>query len=375
MNENNLTDEKLSETCQQKCICSSCGGALKYLPRTQYLKCESCGSQFTIEPTNSKIEEQDYAEYIANNIGTQDIQTIHIVECANCGARISFDNNIVSDKCPFCNSILVVSNTTDESQIRPSAMIPFNINAQQAVNAVNDWLRHAQNVPNDFSKQISNIETLKGLYIPYWTFNASTHTSYQGERGDNYVEVEKYYENVGSEKVERTRNISKTRWTNVSGEVSKDFQDMLISASKSLLDINASIFDSLNTKALVPYNEQFLYGFRAETYQIQLDEACDAAQKRISSAIHSQICRQIGGDNQQVNSKKVEYNSLTFKHILLPLYATAYKYKDKVYQVVVNGVTGEVRGEHPRGKSINFAYIVIIIMMIIYYLMKHFGNN
>jgi hypothetical protein len=38
---------------------------------------------------------------------------------------------------------------------------------------------------------------------------------------------------------------------------------------------------------------------------------------------------------------------VTFKHLLLPVWLMAYRYKDKPYRVVINAVTGEVSGERP----------------------------
>jgi len=41
------------------------------------------------------------------------------------------------------------------------------------------------------------------------------------------------------------------------------------------------------------------------------------------------------------------YYEITFKHILLPVWISAYRYRDKVYRFMVNARTGEVCGERP----------------------------
>ena len=38
---------------------------------------------------------------------------------------------------------------------------------------------------------------------------------------------------------------------------------------------------------------------------------------------------------------------MTFKHILLPVWLAAYKYRGKTYRFVVNGQSGRVQGERP----------------------------
>src|SRR5262249_21980552 len=42
-----------------------------------------------------------------------------------------------------------------------------------------------------------------------------------------------------------------------------------------------------------------------------------------------------------------QFSSVTFKHVLLPIWIAAYRYKDKPYQFLVNGQTGEVVGRAP----------------------------
>ena len=42
------------------------------------------------------------------------------------------------------------------------------------------------------------------------------------------------------------------------------------------------------------------------------------------------------------------YDAETYKHVLLPVYSTAYRYKNKTYTVLINGQTGRVKGEYPK---------------------------
>jgi hypothetical protein len=42
-----------------------------------------------------------------------------------------------------------------------------------------------------------------------------------------------------------------------------------------------------------------------------------------------------------------DYRDITFKHILLPIYISAYRYNNKLYRFLVNGATGKVKGERP----------------------------
>ncbi|HEB11175.1 MAG TPA: hypothetical protein ENI06_08190 [Spirochaetales bacterium] len=63
--------------------------------------------------------------------------------------------------------------------------------------------------------------------------------------------------------------------------------------------------------------------------------------------IRMAVERDIGGDEQIINTMNVTYRDITFKHLLLPIWISAFKFKDKVYRFLVNARTGEVQGERP----------------------------
>jgi hypothetical protein len=97
----------------------------------------------------------------------------------------------------------------------------------------------------------------------------------------------------------------------------------------------------------VPFNESYLSGFKTESYQINLKDGFGYAKVRMDEAINSSVCKDIGGDHQRIFSLKTVYNDIKFKHILLPIWISAYMYKNKVYRFLINGRTGEVKGERP----------------------------
>ena len=67
----------------------------------------------------------------------------------------------------------------------------------------------------------------------------------------------------------------------------------------------------------------------------------------MDSALRQEVRRRIGGDEQRIHNVSTQYNALTYKHLLLPVWLLAYKYNEKPYRVVVNAATGEVQGERP----------------------------
>jgi hypothetical protein len=75
-----------------------------------------------------------------------------------------------------------------------------------------------------------------------------------------------------------------------------------------------------------------------------------------------------------ISDIKTHYSAITFKHLLLPVYAGAYRLNQKVFQVVVNGRTGEVQGDRPYSvwKITLFISTILLVLGVIYLLV---GNR
>ena len=132
-----------------------------------------------------------------------------------------------------------------------------------------------------------------------------------------------------------------------SGHVDNLFDDVLVVASKSLPREYVEKLEPWELQNLVPFNESYLSGFKTESYQIDLKEGFDDAKIKMDERIRAAVCSDIGGDHQRIHTLNTIYNNITFKHILLPIWISAYQYKEKVYRFLINGLTGEVQGERP----------------------------
>ena len=112
-----------------------------------------------------------------------------------------------------------------------------------------------------------------------------------------------------------------------------------------------------------PYQPEYLAGFRAEGYTVSLEEGYDEATAYVNRMIERDIKFDIGGDRQRISSVDTEIGTLTFKHVLLPVWLAAYKYRGKTYRFVVNGRTGTVQGERPYSRwKIFFAVLAGLLI-------------
>jgi hypothetical protein len=71
----------------------------------------------------------------------------------------------------------------------------------------------------------------------------------------------------------------------------------------------------------------------------------------------------IGGDRQRIHAVDTDVRDVTFKHILLPIWMAAYKYRGQTYRFVVNGRTGRVQGERP-WSAIKITIAVVLGLLV-----------
>jgi hypothetical protein len=185
------------------------------------------------------------------------------------------------------------------------------------------------------------------MYLPYWTYDTKTYTQYRGEKGINRTETEYYYETVDGKSERKTRTRVVTDWYPAGGSINNDFDDVLVNASNSLPRKYVEALEPWDVKSLEPFNENYLAGFKSESYQIGLKDGFDLAKEKMEPTIETTIRSDIGGDHQRIHSKQTEYNNITFKHTLLPLWISSFRYNNKAYRFLINARTGLTKGDRP----------------------------
>lgn len=357
--------------------CKDCGAVLKYAPGTSVLKCEFCGAENTIataseEEKHTAREEIDFDSFLASAVQKQDTQQVATVKCEPCGATVSMKPNVSSDHCPFCGSPLVVKSGSTKSVIKPKGILPFKIELNQALTSFRNWIKGLWFAPSDLKQYARQDGRLDGMYIPYWTYDSKTASGYRGERGDDYYVNETYTTTENGRSVTKTRQVKKTRWTPVSGNVSDNFDDVPVMASESLPRPIAQALEPWDLKELTAFNESFITGYRTESYQVDVKGGFALAKKIMAEVIEQTIRRHIGGDHQRIHAVNTRYWDVTFKHLLLPIWISAYKYRGKVYRFLINGRTGEVQGERPYSwiKIALTALVVLAAVGIVLYFGK-----
>ena len=349
-----------TQKSEHKKACANCGAELKFKPGSHQLKCEYCGYEEFIEQTKSSFEElelQHYLKVVGENAYTETIDLLH---CKNCGANQHVEENYKSLACVYCGEPLIKEDVEREGWILPGALIPFQIDRTRAKSIFKNWVSNIWFAPSKLKRAALDPEGLNGLYLPYWTFDANLHAQYQGQRGDYYYETQRVRTKNGTQ----TRKVRKTRWSSASGDVKGFVDDILINASqKKRRDIPSQIA-LWDIKALVPFNSNYLPGFVTEKYTVSLKEGHRWSFQQAKEIAHNWIRRDIGGDTQRISHSDIKLSDETFKHILLPVYISSYRYNGKEYHFYINGQTGTLSGSRPYSFWKIF-FLVLFILVII----------
>jgi hypothetical protein len=274
------------------------------------------------------------------------------VKCQSCQAISVFDPERVGQRCEFCGSAQLVPYEQVKEAFSPESLLPFAINESRARELVRAWYGRQWLAPNNLKKRALT-DTVRGLYLPYWTFDANVQASWTAESG------EYYYEMVNGKRVQRVH------WSPASGDLSHVFDDELVPASTGVSAGLLRKIEPFPTASLIPYDPGYLAGWTVERYQIDLVSAAARSRDAMDEKLRQLCAANVPGDTHRNLQVDAHYSDQRFKHILVPVWLLTYTYGAKVYQVVANGVTGRMAGDRP-WSWVKIMLLVIVVLIVIY---------
>jgi len=348
--------------------CAECGAKLRYAPGQTELTCDHCGhvqaiTAATPRATSLALDELDLDRGLRDDLPATAMEEVRATSCPSCGAVVEFRGAAHATECPFCATPVVVD-TGAHRMIKPQALIPFALTEDQARDQLTKWLGRLWFAPSKLLEFTRKGRAMAGIYVPYWTFDADTRSSYRGQRGEHYYETRTVTVQVNGKSERRQEQVQKTRWYAASGRVARDFNDITIIASSALPKRLGDGLEPWGLSALTAYTPDYLAGFQAEGYTVALADGHAEARARMARIIEDDVRRDIGGDVQRIDTVDTDHANETFKHVLLPVWSAAYKYNGKSFRFLVNGQTGEVQGERPWSIwKIAFTVIIVVILV------------
>jgi DNA-directed RNA polymerase subunit RPC12/RpoP len=345
---------------ERKKSCINCGAALTYEPGTDLITCDYCGHKEVIESSEQQFQELELHNYLKKMGAQSHSMEISMLHCRNCGANQHVEESYKSLHCVYCTMPLIIEDAYQDDWILPGAVVPFSFKQDKAHQIFKKWVAGLWWAPNNLQRASLSPENTKGLYVPYWTFDAELDAQYEGQRG------EYYYVTVtsGSGKNKRTRRERRTRWYPASGDVSGFVDDTLVKGSIQKGGQIPQQIAFWKLDELKTFDTRFLAGYVTEKYTIPLQDGHLEAKEKARDIATALASRDIGGDTQRVHKLEMQLSEETFKHILLPVYISSYKFNSKRYNFYVNGQTGKIHGTRPYSFWKIFLAILAGLMLI-----------
>ncbi len=346
----------------KKFECPACGSDAHWNPSRSSLICPHCGtaSPATLDPKTGRVTENDLVTALRGLPPDRrgwDAQRLSVL-CQSCKAVSVLAPGRVAQKCDFCGSAQIVPHEQIKAPIRPESVLPFKLAEPQAREMVRVWYGNRWFAPNRL-KQAATTDTVKGVYLPYWTFDAFAHADWTAEAGYHYYETETYRDSNGQN---QTRRVQKTRWQRASGAVEQFFDDELVAASKGVDSGLLAKIEPFPTRELVPYDPGYVAGWMVEQYQLDLISAAQRSHTRMTQKMETLSASDVPGDTHRNLQVRVSFSRQTFKHTLLPVWLLTFCYDHKSYQLLVNGHTGEIAGKRPWSFAKLFFFVLAIIV-------------
>jgi hypothetical protein len=266
------------------------------------------------------------------------------VKCQSCQAISVFDPARVAQRCDFCGSAQLVPYEQIKAPISPESLLAFKVSESDVRETIRQWYKSRWFSPNKLGTSAIT-DTVRGIYLPYWTFDAQAHAEWTAESGYHYYTTETYKDANGNS---QTRQVQHTRWEFSSGAVDHFFDDELVPASLGVKEELLRKIEPFPTKDLMPYKAGYVAGWVVEQYQIDLVSAAPSVHaSRWTLKVQSMCAAQVPGDTYKNLKRRGRLHRANFQARSLPVWLLTFNYGSEAYQVLINGYTGAIAGKYP----------------------------
>ncbi len=332
--------------------CSKCSAPVRWTAGEPAVACEFCGATETLPVPDAQIVEHDLALAMNRRDHLGYTLPVRRVKCGQCNAVVAFEPGVSAGQCAFCGSAAVADVAGGERHFRPESLLPFAVDRVRAGELFREWVKGVSWAPADLKKKAA-LQELTGVYLPFWTFDASAKSGWRARVGhleEAWVEVNgnKYWKET-------------TRWEDASGRHEQHYDDVLVDASRGLPKELRTGIEPFDTSKLVPWDARYIAGFAAEEYAIDALQGWGRAQADIREREREACLKQVPGNKHKDFGINTECGDVTFKHALLPVWIATYTYKDKTFRFLINGQTGKVHGDSP--ESWIWSALVVVLLL------------
>jgi DNA-directed RNA polymerase subunit RPC12/RpoP len=327
--------------------CPNCTGAVTFDSGTQKMKCPYCDAEFEVaaladyEKQMAKPETDRFA-LDTNKAGSawneSDLGDLSTGSCPSCGAELIGDKNTIATVCPCCGNTQIMQKRV-EGLLKPEYVIPFQLDKKAAKEALMQFYKGKKLLPN-FFKSENQVNSIQGLYVPFWLFDAKAHgsVSFKATRVSSWSDSSYDY--------------TKTDYYSVQREGSLGFEKISVDGSEKMNDDYMDSIEPFDYGKLTGFQTAYLSGYIAEKYDVGIEASKERAIKRIKNSVESQFRSSVQGYSTVIKERSsINVENGKAAYSLFPVWVLNSKYKKENYQFIMNGQSGLIVGKLPIDKG------------------------
>lgn len=328
--------------------CPKCGGAVEFDSTIQKMKCLFCESIYNVDD----LEEKDVLNWDVNDVkqlecGEEDDLRGYI--CQSCGGEVVAEKTTAASSCPFCGNPVII-NEQFKGMLRPDIIIPFKKSKEDAKNAYLEHIKNKKLLPKEF-KNDNHIDEIKGVYVPFWVFEADVcgMVDFEATKNNKWRDSSYEYSETSIFKIERKGSVL--------------FSGIPVDGSKKMPDDLMESLEPYQIQEALEFKTAYLAGYLADRYDVDAKHSIERANVRIKNSIEELFKKTINGyDTIKKENSIVKSNNGSSKYALYPVWILNTTYQGKNYTFAMNGQTGKFVGNLPIDKSY-YKKIIFFVML------------
>lgn len=327
----------MAAVLEYKCPC--CGGAISFDTDAQKMKCPFCDTEFDVEAVKKSQENigEDNINWNAEGEEWSD-GNMRVYVCSSCGGEIITDEVTAASSCPYCDSPVIMKGNLSGA-LKPDFVIPFKLDKNTAVSKFKEHLMGKRLLPKVFKSE-SKINEIKGIYVPFWTYNADADASVSYKAMKSRTWFDSKYEYV------------EKSYYSVFRQGSIGFENIPVDASKKMADDLMDSIGPFDFSEAVSFTSAYLSGFFADKYDVEKEDCSERANIRIKNTAENTLRSTVSGYSTVVteqSSTKISEGKINYA--LLPVWLLNVTWKNENYTFAMNGQTGKFVGNLPLDKK------------------------
>ncbi|NYB75584.1 hypothetical protein HZF24_15660 [Sedimentibacter hydroxybenzoicus DSM 7310] len=344
--------------------CPSCGGAVGFESKIQKMKCPYCDTEYEMEALKEldeslKNEQSDDINWKIEkeNEWQGEEEGMQVYICKSCGGEIIGDENMAATSCPFCNNPVVIAGKFS-GLLRPDYVIPFKLDKKAAIEGLKKHIKGKRLLPKVF-KDENHIKEIKGIYVPYWLFNADVDASirYKGAKVISWSDSNYRY--------------TKSSYYMILRKGSLGFERIPVDGSTKMPDNLMESIEPFNFNEAVDFQTAYMAGYLADKYDVEAEESVKHANERAKKSVEQSFLSTVNGYNTVLpEHSSMHIENGTVKYALYPVWILNTVWNGNTYTFAMNGQTGKFVGDLPLDKGAYWKHVGILsgIFSIISYI-------